>query len=353
MVNKVRLYWSLQLGGWALYAFIQVGFSLATSGNAERSLFLAIEAVLCLLLTHAYRSVIVRAHWMNLSLRGLIPRVLASTVVLGLLLYLLRLLVSIPLGLFNGRVAFDLINILGLSATFMVIFFLWTVFYFLYHYFESYNKSLKLEASLKETELNILKSQLNPHFIFNALNSIRALVDENPTKSKQAINQLSNILRNSLAKEKKGLSTFSDELTLVRDYLGLESIRFEERLRVEFSIDPESNDFLVPPMMVQTLVENGIKHGISKLTSGGLIRLETKVEDDFLKIQIRNSGRFVVHDKTPDSGLGLENTRHRLKLIYGEEASMRITTERDNFVITEITIPHIYAIKKHESTDRR
>lgn len=345
MVNKERLYWSLQLGGWALYALIQVVFSLATSGNAERSFFLAIEAVLCLLLTHAYRFLIVKASWMNLNLRRLIPRVLASTVALGLSLYFLRLLVSIPLGLFNERVAFDLVNILGLSASFMVIFFLWTVFYFIYHYFESYNKSLKLEASLKETELNVLKSQLNPHFIFNALNSIRALVDENPTKSKQAINQLSNILRNSLAKEKKGLTSFSDELKIVRDYLGLESIRFEERLRVEFEIDPESNDFLVPPMMVQTLVENGIKHGISKLTSGGLIRVETKVEDDYLKIYIRNSGKFIIHEKTSDGGLGLENTRHRLKLIYGDDASMRIITEKDNFVITEIIVPHLYSVK--------
>ena len=119
-----------------------------------------------------------------------------------------------------------------------------------------------------EIELNNLKSQLNPHFIFNALNSIRALVDENPSKSKQAINQLSNILRNSLASDKKGLTKFEDELKIVKDYLGLESIRFEERLKTEFDIHPDSQKFLVPPLMIQTLVENGIKHGISKLTAG-------------------------------------------------------------------------------------
>ena len=126
-----------------------------------------------------------------------------------------------------------------------------------------------------EIELNNLKSQLNPHFIFNALNSIRALVDENPSKSKQAINQLSNILRNSLASDKKGLTKFEDEIKIVKDYLGLESIRFEERLKTEFEIHPESQKFLVPPLMIQTLVENGIKHGISKLTPGGVIQLKT------------------------------------------------------------------------------
>src|SRR5690606_5122792 len=137
-------------------------------------------------------------------------------------------------------------------------FFLWFVLYFSYHYFDQYNKSLKYEASMVQIELNNLKSQLNPHFIFNALNSIRALVDENPEKSKQAINQLSNILRNSLATDKKRLTKFGDELKIVRDYLGLENIRFEERLKTRFDIDPQSHRFNVPPLMIQTLVENGI-----------------------------------------------------------------------------------------------
>ncbi len=97
-------------------------------------------------------------------------------------------------------------------------------------------------------------------------------MDENPSKSKQAINQLSNILRNSLALDKKGLTNFDDELKIVKDYLGLESIRFEERLKTEFDIHPESQRFLVPPLMIQTLVENGIKHGISKLTREALYK---------------------------------------------------------------------------------
>jgi LytS/YehU family sensor histidine kinase len=215
--------------------------------------------------------------------------------------------------------------------------------YFVYNYFERYNTSLKLEASVKEIELNNLKSQLNPHFIFNALNSIRALVDENPVKSKQAINQLSNILRNSLTTTKKGLTSFNDEMKVVEDYLGLESIRFEERLKVKLDIDPESSQFLVPPLMIQTLVENGIKHGISKLTEGGIIEILTKVENDHLKIQIRNSGKFYLNrDSKKQTGLGLENTRQRLKLIYGGEATFRIITEMDNFVLTEIVVPHLY-----------
>jgi LytS/YehU family sensor histidine kinase len=271
-------------------------------------------------------------------MQQLIPMVVLSAFLLGVLIYFLRMPVSFLLGIFDRTVAFDLSRIAGLTAVYAVILFLWSVLYFTYHYFDQYNKALKYEASMVQIELNNLKSQLNPHFIFNALNSIRALVDENPVKSKQAINQLSTILRSSLASDKKGLTKFAEELKIVKDYLGLESIRFEERLKTEFDIHPDSYNFFVPPLMVQTLVENGIKHGISKLTAGGVIQVRTVVEKGKLKIAIRNSGHLVNGAKK-GSGIGLKNTFQRLKLIYGEEATFRIVNENDNFVLTEIVIP--------------
>jgi len=272
----------------------------------------------------------------------IIPRVVLSVLTLAVALYFLRIAISWPLGLYNQGVAFNLSNMIGLTLVFAVIFFIWSVLYFVYNYFERYNKSLKLEASVKEIELSNLKSQLNPHFIFNALNSIRALIDENPEKSKQAVNQLSNILRSSLATGKQELAPFEDELRIVKDYIGLEQIRFEERLKATFEIDDESLDFLVPPLMVQTLVENGIKHGVSKLTQGGSILLKTSVKDDRLKIQVRNSGAYVNGERKSSGGMGLDNTTQRLKLIYGDEATFKILTEKDNFVLVEIEIPHIY-----------
>ncbi len=345
MVNKSRLYWTLQVGGWTLYALIQIIGSVFASESQgvsiQRVIFLTYEAIFCLLLTHGFRNLINRWRWLQASMAVLIPRVIASVFVLGLIMYFLRMPISIPLGLYSSKVAFDPSNILGLTVIYAIIFFLWCVLYFIYNYFERYNTSLKLEASVKEIELNNLKSQLNPHFIFNALNSIRALVDENPGKSKLAINQLSNILRNSLTTEKRGLTKFEDELKIVKDYLGLESIRFEERLKTEFEIDPASRGFLVPPLMIQTLVENGIKHGISKLTAGGTIQMKTTVHNDRLIIQIRNSGQYLNGVRRNSGGLGLENTKQRLKLIYGGKASFRIMTENDTFVLTEIEIPHL------------
>lgn len=349
-MNKQRLYWSMQIGGWLLYALVQIVSSIIASGmtSSDRVIFLLIDSLLCLLVTHFARVLLHPSTWLNMGMPRLIPLVIFMSFVLGLVYYFLRMPISYLLGIYDYEMLFDAGRILGLSLVYTVIFFLWYVLYFAYHYFDRYNKSLKYEASMVQIELNNLKSQLNPHFIFNALNSIRALVDENPLKSKQAINQLSNILRNSLATDKKGLTKFDDELKIVRDYLGLEHIRFEERLRAEFEIDPESHKFWVPPLMIQTLVENGIKHGISRLTAGGTIHVKTIVENDRLKIRIRNSGRLT-GEKTSGTGLGLKNTVQRLKLIYGDEASFRIVNENDNFVLTELTIPQK---QSYESTNR-
>ena len=350
-MNKLRLYWTLQIGGWLLYAVVQIVGSVIAFGGTRSGgvFFLFFEALLCLLLTHLARVLLIPGKWLKIGVPQLIVRVLSMSLLLGLILYFLRMPISFMLGIYDGEELLDPGRILVLSFFFAIIFFLWYVLYFTYHYFDQYNKSLKYEASMVQIELNNLKSQLNPHFIFNALNSIRALVDENPLKCKQAINQLSNILRNSLASDKKGLTKFDDELKIVKDYLGLEHIRFEERLKTEFDIHPESYRFYVPPLMIQTLVENGIKHGVSKLTAGGTIQVKTLVENDRLKIRIRNSGHLINGEKTGRLGLGLKNTIQRLKLIYGDDASFHIVNENDNFVLTEVIIPQK---QKYESNNR-
>ena len=222
---------------------------------------------------------------------------------------------------------FEPLMIIGSLFALMFFYILWAAIYFIFHYFERYNASLKYDAIIYETELNKLKSQLNPHFIFNALNSIRALVDEDPRKSKRAITQLSNILRNSLIMNKRKLIDFNDEVKTVRDYLDLEAIRLEERLRVEIDISPEAGSYQIPPLMVQTLVENGIKHGVATLTKGGEISLRAWEEEGHLKIQIRNSGQYVNGADVISSGYGIENTQQRLNLIFGKSASLKIGNE--------------------------
>ncbi|WP_245986236.1 sensor histidine kinase [Marinoscillum furvescens] len=288
--------------------------------------------------THLLRFIVIKNGWLALNWVKLIPRLLL--IIFGLSVFNYAFLLGYSL-LSNELTVRDFLPLTIVLNVFgpMIIYFIWAMIYFTFHYFERYNKSLKYEAAAKEIELRNLRSQLNPHFIFNALNSIRALVDENPVKSKNAITQLSNILRNSLTIDRQRMVTLSEELAMVKDYLALESIRYEERLHTEFDIDPESMRHLIPPLMIQTLVENGIKHGIATLKTGGIIKVSSEVNEDSLIIQIRNTGQYLNGQLASNTGFGLSNTKKRLELIYGDQATFLINNESKNTVLTQISVP--------------
>ena len=147
-----------------------------------------------------------------------------------------------------------------------------------------------MESLIKELELKTIKAHINPHFIFNSLNSIRALVDENPSRARTAITELSNILRSSMQVDKAETVSFEKELNIVKDYLALENMRFEDRLKVEYEIDEDTLDQQVPPMMLQTLVENAIKHGISKQISGGIVKIISDFKNQYHELAVQNTG---------------------------------------------------------------
>ena len=163
-----------------------------------------------------------------------------------------------------------------------------------WHYLERNRKDevdkLSLEKTVKELELNTIKSHINPHFIFNSLNSIRALVDENPQRARTAITELSNILRSSMQVEKMETVPLHKELDIVKDYLALEQMRFEERLKIEMDIDEDTLEQPVPPMMLQTLVENAIKHGISKKINGGIVKVISRFTNNHFELVVQNTG---------------------------------------------------------------
>lgn len=352
-MTKKKLYWSFQLGGWALYGLIQVlGANIVAGERMLRWMDYApllVEALFFLIATHILRAIIIKRRWLLKSMAAIIPRIILMALMIGLLALGVRIATIYAVGMFQESL-FYLSNVVGNIVANTLIVFLWSVFYFVYYYFESYSKSLKYEAAIHEIELNNLKSQLNPHFMFNALNSIRAMVDDEPDKSKVAITQLSNILRNSLATDKKKLTSFEQELSMVKDYLSLETIRYEERLNVTYNIDPASFKVPVPPLMVQTLVENGIKHGISKLKEGGTISINSTIMNGNLKLQIRNSGQLKNGSPYKSRGLGISNTIKRLDLLYGEQASFKIYNEKNNIVTTEVVIPQI---SEYEGADHR
>lgn len=220
---------------------------------------------------------------------------------------------------------------------------LWLLIYLVWHYIVKNRNDqldkLKLESTVKELELKTIKSHINPHFIFNSLNSIRALVDENPERARRAITELSNILRSSMQAEKSETVTLEKELDIVKDYLALEHMRFEERLKVKFEIDEDTLQHPVPPMMLQTLVENAIKHGISKRVDGGEVKVVARFKGDNLELLVQNSGQL--SETMNGDGFGIKSTQDRLNLMYQGKAQFEIRNAGPDTVESKVIVPVI------------
>lgn len=221
------------------------------------------------------------------------------------------------------------------------IIFVWLSIYILWHYIEFTNseaiQKVKLESLIKELQLKTIKSQMNPHFIFNALNSIRALVDEDPQRARQAITELSNILRSSIQADQAEVTSLEKELNIVKDYLALEYIRFADRLEVEYAIEPDTLSNQMPPMMLQTLVENAIKHGLSKQPGNCLIKIISTYEEGRHLLMVQNTGvldKEIVHD-----GFGLQSTKNRLNILYRGNAVFEIYQCKPTQVTAKLIIP--------------
>ncbi|MDN3204192.1 sensor histidine kinase [Algoriphagus sediminis] len=343
-MNRIRLYWILQILGWGAVGFIKIFFGTLSSGITSVVVwaFIVLSAFY-LISTHFLRYIIKTYDWFKLPFSKLLGLTLISILGMSFVNFVAQILISVAFNTLNPEEDFRVLIILASLFESFLFYALWCLVYFLFHFLDNYNTSLKYEARINEIRLNHLKSQLNPHFIFNALNSVRALVDEDPVKAKTAITRISNMLRFSLMMDKNQTISFEEELNTVKDYLSLESIRFEERLKVVYDIEDEAYDYKVPPMMLQTIVENAIKHGISNFVRGGVIEIKCKEGvGEELYMQVKNTG---VLENEPnlqvkgEKGHGLSNTVERLKLIYGENATFRIFDSGQEQVITEIKIP--------------
>lgn len=342
-MNKAKLYWILQILGWGTFAFLNIFFASLLEGITTKQAWAFIAwALYFLLSTHGFRHLVKSYGWFKLGILRLLLQTVFALLALSVLNFIAQVLINLAFGLSPFQDFRPVIIAVTLFGNFLYYSF-WFLLYFLFHFLDNYNNSLRYEAKINEIRLNHLKSQLNPHFIFNALNSVRALVDENPDKAKTAITRISNMLRFSLMMDKKQVIDFADELATVKDYLELESIRFEERLEVIYQVEDEAFGYKIPPMMLQTIVENAIKHGISNLVKGGLIEIKCREGlNDELYIQVKNSGYLrekKEKSRPEEGGHGLENTKQRLKLLYGDRASFRIFNSGNQFVITEIKIP--------------
>ncbi len=354
---KERFYVLCQAFGWGLFLALQTAYTLVFSkGEEARDPVGSIAVVTMivtegLLITHFSRRLIARWSWKQLGWRALVPRVFAfstaqslawSVLGYGYTLALCWLTDSPWTSKFSPAL---LILVSWINGTLMLVG--WHCIYFFYHLFDRYNRSeierLRLAGTAKESELRALKSQVNPHFIFNSLNSLRALIDEDPPRARLAVTQLSNLLRYSLQSGQLETVPFEDELRVVNDYLALEQVRHEKRLRVRLDIAPETLALPVPPMLLQTLVENAVKYGIATRPEGGEVAIVARCVGGALSIQVTNPGSLTAPAtaaaRPVSTGVGLRNAAERLRLLFGDRATLHLRTQAPALVVAEAVLP--------------
>ncbi len=339
--NKIySSFWFLQISGWLIYmVVIYITFLTVTSNFLSLFYIKSFRAVvgffLTLILWRIYRRVVNR-----LSLSSIVLTVLVLSVVFGLAWALIEegyiRAISTEYDFYKNlpkipRVALDYaMTITG-----------WSAVYFGIKYWQKSQveqaNALQATVLADKAQLDVLRYQLNPHFLFNALNSIRASVDEDSTRAKQMITQLSEFLRYSLLHESTKKIPLREEIEAVRNYLAIEKIRFEEKLEAEFEIEKTTEDFRVPCFLLNPLVENAIKHGLQTSAKPLKIKISAKVFDDKLVLEVANSGKLQNGFDSNGTKIGLKNVRERLEKLFGENGKFELKQE-DDFVKARIEI---------------
>lgn len=360
--TKERLYVLCQLGGWGVFLAAQLFFSRVFSDadgparprrdHLSDGAIIVMIVLLGVLLTHYSRGLMTRWGWKDLAWRALIPRVLLLAAV-GSLLWS-----TLGYGYSYGTLRLPWTSQFSIGLFFVVswlngtgLMVGWLCLYYFYHIFERLQRmqveQLRLAANVKEAELRALKSQVNPHFLFNSLNSLRALIDEDAPRAREAVTRLANMLRYSLQSGQLETVPFEDERRIVEDYLALEQIRHESRLQVRWEIADEVRlgAVAVPPMLLQTLVENAVKYGIGTRREGGELRITARAEGGALCLWVTNPGDLnspaspAAARAGSSTGVGLRNASERLRLLYGDRASLTLLAEPAGCVTARVLIP--------------
>lgn len=341
-MNTSRYYYKAQFFGWSLYILISAAVLIMTGTALTVDVIGGIYLVfaLGLVVSHIYRFAIIKMGWLEKDIFSLIPRVAAASIIMAMAFH--GVYIGVGNLAFGWQLSYRFTD--GNLITWGMLFFIWSLIYFTYIFFQRFRKeeikNLQLEAARNEYELRRLRDQMNPHFIFNAMNTIRALIDEDPLKAKNAVTQLSNVLRSSLQAGKQELIPLEKELQIVNDYLSIEKARYEERLQVHWNTSEDALKVRIPPLLLQTIVENAIKHGIAQIPDGGNIEIHSHRLRDAVEVTVLNTGQFDPNGGS-DSSLGLENTRNRLQLSFGKDGWMTIGNHGSNMVKTTVRLPLI------------
>jgi two-component system, LytTR family, sensor kinase len=197
------------------------------------------------------------------------------------------------------------------------------------------------QRALAASELQALKMQLQPHFLFNTLHGIATLADEDPKTAKAMIIKLSNLLRTALERDSSDLIPLESELKFAKEYLDLQKMRFGNRLKVDWLVAPETSQLLVPQMILQPLVENAVQYGIASLREGGWLEVATDRNNGTLNIRVRNSAGG---KPSNGNGVGLRNVEARLKYLYSGDASLHLAIADDRTVTASLALPALNSL---------
>jgi len=342
LLTRINWYWTFQLACWGALAL----FNSVYGGSSQLRIVVTIAcwgSLGGLLLSHLWRGVLRRRGWAANGLRW--KRILPS---LALLAAIQTASVTTAFHvMYPPDVLRGLAWLPGALLFWFGVFLTWTVFYFTAlslrraSRFEA--EALRLEVLAKDAQLRALQAQVNPHFFFNSLNSVRALIFEDREAAAHMIDQLANLMRHALQSSQHATVPLSAELDAVRAYLAIEQIRFEDRLRVSFDIPPGIDHVRVPPMALQTLVENAVKYGVETSADGGDIRIaarRTSADDGATMLQIDVANTGALHEPGNSTCVGLRNARQRLQLACGEHASLELR-QQAGWVCATIHLPEL------------
>jgi two-component system LytT family sensor kinase len=338
------VFWILQISGWLLLAAIYVLlYYRVYAASLQSFLGVMITHITGFLVTIVLRKIYQKIGYRDRSIIIISFIILIGTIVTANIWFIVDALVSKAIfGEVRTLSNLTPMRYLSLiwSNSFVII--LWSALYFgikLWNDWRSERlRAEKADALASKAQLQMLRYQLNPHFLFNSLNSIKALVEEDKVRAKSMINELSDFLRYTLVYEKLTFVPLAKELEAMRHYLAIEKTRFEEKLDVTFSIEPNTENFKVPNFIIHPLIENAIKYGMMTSALPLSILINTKLNGTSLLIKIINSGQWLDSaDKMNGTGMGLSNIKKRLENAYPNKHEFKILKEK-NSVCVQIVI---------------